>query len=125
MKKRIAIILVFSILLICIVNISYSYTPESDIFGTARNWIRYGKNNSGNINKTNWSDFNDLAGILWGAGVFVALIGGTILGIKYMFSSLEERANIKKSMMPYIIGTAIILGALTIWQTAVQLLENI
>ena len=111
--------------MINILNISYAYTPEGDIMGLARSWISTGKANSGNLNKTNWTDFNDLAGMLWGVGVFASLIAGTILGIKYMFSSLEGRASIKKNMMPYIIGTTIILGALTIWKIAVELLENV
>ena len=37
-----------------------------------------------------------------------------ILGIKYMIGSVEEKAEYKKTMMPYIIGTTILFAASTI-----------
>ena len=90
-----------------------------------KNWLELAKKEGKKDSRGNWTGFNDLAGILWGIGVFVVLICGTILGIKYMFSSLEERANIKESIKPYIIGTAIILGALSIWKFLVEFLDSI
>ena len=72
-----------------------------------------------------WTPFNDLAGILWGVGIFTVLIIGTVLGIKYMFASVEEKASIKETIQPYIIGTVIILGALGIWKFLVDFLDGI
>lgn len=40
-------------------------------------------------------------------GVIVAVIALMLIGIKYMTSSLEERAEYKKSMIPYLIGVFI------------------
>lgn len=49
---------------------------------------------------------------------WVAIIGGTIiiavLGVKYMMGSLEEKAEYKKSMIPFIVGTVVVMGAVTI-----------
>ena len=47
------------------------------------------------------------------------------MGIKYMFASLEEKASIKESLKPYIIGSVIIIGALGIWQLLVEFLNEI
>lgn len=97
--------------------------PNPDIIGTAKNWITMGEN--GNVvQKPKWTDFNGLADMLWGAGIFVILIAGTILGIKYMLSSVEEKASIKESMTPYIIGSIIILGALSIWKLCISIASS-
>ena len=46
-------------------------------------------------------------------------------GIKYMFASIEEKASMKESLWPFIIGSVIILGALTIWKFGVELFDGI
>ena len=126
-KMKILLILTITILLLfsstCITV--FATTPDSDFMGQGKNWLELAIKEGKKDSRGNWTGFNDLAGILWGIGVFVVLICGTILGIKYMFSSLEERANIKESIKPYIIGTAIILGALSIWKFLVEFLDSI
>jgi len=37
-------------------------------------------------------------------GVVIAIVGILILGIKYMIGSIEQKAEYKKTMIPYIIG---------------------
>lgn len=124
MKKKIKIISLVLIILI-FANTTISNAGNPDIWGTAKNWIQLGKNEQASYGNSGWSNFNDLAGIIWGAGIFVIVIIGVILGIKYMFSSLEEKANIKESIWPFAIGSIIILGALTIWKFGVELLAGI
>lgn len=41
-------------------------------------------------------------------GIIVALAGLMIIGIKYMMGSVEQRAEYKKSMIPYILGCVFI-----------------
>ena len=55
-----------------------------------------------------------LMGILQTVGVVVAVLILMILGIKYMMGSAEEKAEYKKTMMPYIVGAILIFGATTI-----------
>ena len=56
--------------------------------------------------------FMSKVGIILGAvrnvGVIVAVITLTIIGIKYMLGSVEEKANYKATMMPYIIGCVLL-----------------
>lgn len=125
-KTKILLTLIITILLLSSSYINvFASTPDSDFMEQAKSWLELAKEEGERDSRGNWTEFNDLAGILWGVGIFVVLICGTILGIKYMFSSLEERASIKESIKPYIIGTVIILGALTIWKFLVELLETI
>ena len=43
-------------------------------------------------------------GILMVIGILLYVISLAVLGIKYMMGSLEERADYKKSLVPYIVG---------------------
>lgn len=52
---------------------------------------------------------NIIVGVLQAVGTVVAVIMLTIIAIKYMISSIEERAEYKQTMVPYIIGAASIL----------------
>ena len=43
--------------------------------------------------------------------MILAVIIIAILGVKYMMGSLEEKAEYKKTMMPYLIGAILVFGA--------------
>lgn len=55
-----------------------------------------------------------ILGVLQAVGVILAVIILTVIGIKYMMGSAEEKAEYKKTMMPYIIGAIIVFAAPTI-----------
>lgn len=44
----------------------------------------------------------------------MAVCASIYLGIKYVLSSVEEKAEIKKKMVPFIIGVAVFYGATVI-----------
>lgn len=44
-------------------------------------------------------------------GIVVAVIVLLILGIKYMMGSASEKAEYKKTMIPYVVGAVLIFGA--------------
>ncbi len=41
-------------------------------------------------------------------GTVIAIIGIMILGIKYMMGSVEQKADYKKTMIPYLVGCILI-----------------
>ncbi len=43
-------------------------------------------------------------------GTVIAIIGIMILGIKYMIGSVEEKAEYKKTMIPYLVGCIFIFA---------------
>ena len=47
-------------------------------------------------------------------GIVLSVIVIGLLGIKYMTGSVEERADYKKSMIPFLIGTVLIVAIGTI-----------
>ncbi|MGN1270927.1 MAG: pilin [Clostridia bacterium] len=130
MQKVIKILMILIVIILLINNFTcvYGAKADSDIKGLAESWLDLGREEAkkvGSESTKKWSDFNNLAGMLWGIGIFVILICGVIIGIKYMFSSLEEKASIKENLKPYIIGSVIIIGALGIWQLLVEFLDKI
>ena len=57
---------------------------------------------------------NKIVGVIQTVGVVVAVVIVLILGIKYMLGSAEEKAEYKKSMIPYIVGAVLIFAGSTL-----------
>lgn len=62
-----------------------------------------------------------LASTLIIIGIVVAMIVITALGIKFMLGSVEEKAKVKETLIPFTIGCIIIFGAYIIWSLVMQL----
>lgn len=58
--------------------------------------------------------FLERAGIVLGwikyLGILISVVVIAVIGIKYMFSSIEGKAEFKKSMIPYLIGCLLLIG---------------
>lgn len=54
---------------------------------------------------------NQIVGIIQTVGVIASVIILMVLGIKYMMGSAEEKAEYKKTMIPYIIGAVLLFAA--------------
>ena len=68
---------------------------------------------------------NQLIGIITTVGVVVAVIILLVLGIKYMMGSASEKAEYKKTMIPYLVGAILIFGASAITNVVVGLAQGI
>lgn len=68
---------------------------------------------------------NQIIGIITTVGVVVAVIILLVLGIKYMMGSASEKAEYKKTMIPYLVGAILIFGASAITKVVVNLASNI
>ena len=55
-----------------------------------------------------------IVGILQTVGIVLSVVILVVLGIKYMMGSAEEKAEYKKTMIPYLVGAAFIFLAPTI-----------
>lgn len=63
--------------------------------------------------------------ILQIAGIMLGAIILAVLGIKYMTGSLEEKAEYKKTMIPYLVGAVIIFAAPTLAKGIFALVQNL
>lgn len=101
MKKFIKVF-IFTILIIsCIFNCTYGFNLE-DLDGTG------GK--TGEIRNFG----NGILSVVSIIGSAISIIAIIALGIKYMLGSIEERAQYKKTLMPYFIGAIFVFGATTV-----------
>lgn len=62
----------------------------------------------------------NIMGVIQVVGVVVAVVILMIIGIKYMMGSAEEKAEYKKTMIPYIVGALLIFAASTIANVVYQ-----
>lgn len=53
----------------------------------------------------------NILGVIQTVGTVVAIVVLIVLGIKYMMGSAEEKAEYKKTLVPYVIGAVIVLAA--------------
>ncbi len=57
-----------------------------------------------------------ISGVLLAIAIGVTVISAIILGINFTVQSIDEKAKIKESMVPWIIGIFIAFGAFAIWK---------
>ena len=76
------------------------------------------------INDINSSDaqrveetISKVLSIITNIGMIVSVIIPAVIGVKYMMGSVEERAEYKKDMIPYLVGSVLIFGISIIVKT--------
>ena len=57
---------------------------------------------------------NNIVSVITTAGSVLSVIVLVVLGIKYMMGSAEEKAEYKKTLLPYFIGAILVFAASTI-----------
>lgn len=120
-KKLLSFIIIISIILILIPNISLCLSL-SDIVGGADKFTSAANSSIATVDKTQLRlNMKDLLGIAMGVGVVIVLIVGVYLGIKFMGDSTNQKVEVKESLVPFVIGSAIVLGgAYLIWSILVN-----
>lgn len=110
------IILVFSIILQC--NISLGAINIDDIMSSADSFVNGGKG----FELSGVKDTSDaIYSILFAIGGVIALCVGVYLGIKFMTSTVDEKAKVKESLIAYVVGCIVIFGAFGIWKIVINL----
>ena len=124
--KKVVFISILAIFLIMF-SFNCSHAADTSIWEQAKLWITNGKtileDPDSDITLGSNDGWSKLAGILWGAGIWVSIISGAILGIRFMIVSPENRAKVKSSLMVWLIGSVVVIGALSIWRTIINLVD--
>ena len=68
---------------------------------------------------------NPVIGTIKVAGVVVLVIVLLILGIKYMTGSASEKAEYKSSMIPYLVGTFILVGLTELIMFIIEIVNDL
>lgn len=114
-KKSIFIILIF--LLVCsIANVSNASADLGDL-------EKYGGNPDGSTR------VNEIAGMIVGIiriiGTVLSIAILVVIGIKYMMGSVEERADYKETLKPYLIGVFLLFTGTLVPQLIYTLSQNL
>lgn len=64
---------------------------------------------------------NQIIGVITTVAVVVAVVVILILGIKYMVGSASEKAEYKKTMIPYLVGAVLIFSASAIVNVVISM----
>ena len=120
-------------ILIALLIIQLTFLPTSnastwgEIFSIGNKFLEDGKQSGGDIINDDQvkNQVNVIYNILFSLGVILSVIIAAALGIKFMMGSIEEKAEIKKAIIPYIIGCIVIFGAFGIWKLMINLISNI
>lgn len=67
---------------------------------------------------------NFIFNLLLGFAMIVAVAIGVAIGIKFMMASVEEKAQIKEALLPYVVGCVVVFGAFGIWKVAIGILSG-
>ncbi len=68
---------------------------------------------------------NEIIRILTTAGVVISVVILIVLGIKYMMGSAEEKAEYKKTLMPYVIGAGLVFAASAVATVVYNFASNV
>lgn len=125
MKKNKLVVSILIILFILVINVNNVLAFDLDKIIHDGDDFLAGGNTVGNTDDM-YEGFNKLAGIITFIGIFVAAGIGIVLGIRFtLAASSEQKAEIKKSMMPWVAGTMIVIGALVIWKLSINFIQDI
>ena len=119
MNKIVRMFLIFVLIIMVLlilnpISLALSTTVETDGYGPSRDAQH---------------EFDDLMGYALGTvqliGSFVSVIALVVIGIKYMIGSIEERAEYKKSMIPYAIGALFVFASSNIAKILYDIAQDI
>lgn len=87
------------------------FTISTTVFAVDPNGIISNMNNVNNVDTNSISTIGgQIANILSTIGIIVGVIVLLVLGIKYMMGSTSEKAEYKKTMIPYLIGVVLLVA---------------
>ena len=120
MKRKIFFILIIFVLMICSTHIVQA-TTISDIIQGADGFITSGSSTDVIATDKLKSASDIIYNILLILGTIIAVIVGVVLGIQFIMGSVEQKAKVKDSLIPFIVGCVVIFGAFGIWKLVITI----
>lgn len=118
MKSNPKRILVMSIIIFIVLQIPLYVKALSfdDILASGNDFIQQGTTNNSVIDEGDLQEISNMvSGVLLTIAVGVTLISAVVMGINFTIQSVEDKAKVKESMIPWVIGIFVAFGAYGIW----------
>ena len=68
---------------------------------------------------------NPIIGTIKTVGIVIAVVTLMVLGFKYMLGSVQEKAEYKKTMIPYLVGAILIVAVTQLVGLIASIMKNI
>ena len=105
MKKSIKVISTLLLAIMLVTSIART------VLAVDPNTVLNGLNGNGNVQTNDLTKVgNNIVTIIQVVGIVIAVIVLLVIGIKYMMGSASEKAEYKKTMIPYIVGAVLIFA---------------
>ena len=102
MKKSIKVISTLLLTIMLVASIA------GTVLAVDPNTVLNGLNGNGNVQTNDLTKVgNNIVTIIQVVGIVIAVIVLLVIGIKYMMGSASEKAEYKKTMIPYIVGAVL------------------
>ena len=120
MKKSIKVI---STLLLAIMLVT---SIAGTVLAVDPNTVLNGLNGNGNVQTNDLTKVgNNIVTIIQVVGIVIAVIVLLVIGIKYMMGSASEKAEYKKTMIPYIVGAVLIFAGTSLLRVIYSLSTSV
>lgn len=135
MKTKIKQIFIILISILFIVNIPlYSEASDAsqglsfdDIMQGADDFLSLRDDNATvNLDESELQGISQtVSNILLAIAIGVTVISAVVMGINFTIQSVEDKAKVKESMIPWIIGIFVAFGAYGIWRITMEVFYNL
>lgn len=120
MKRLMLSLFIFMICFFIIVTPIYSYAVDTGL----GDLDAYGGGSSGSSKELE-TRAETILGIVQVVGTVVSVVMLIVIGIKYMTGSIEEKAEYKETLKPYLIGAFLLFSGTTVPQIIYQIAKNL
>lgn len=123
MKKTIKKLIFIIIVLILLFSINAEVLAWDGVISDGKGFIQAGeKSGQAGIDQNALKDLSGyLYNILLTAGVIIAVVVATVLGIQFMMGGAEGQAKVKEMLVPFVIGCIVVFGGFGLWKIAVTI----
>ncbi len=124
MKNKIIFITLILILIatiVCLPNKTYAANSMSDIIKEGDSFIAARDTDNVIKEEALIETSNFIYKTLLTIAIVIAFAVGMIIGIQFIMGSIDEKAKIKETLVPYLVGVFVIFSAFTIWKIAINI----
>ena len=108
MKKSIKVISTLLLAIMLVASIATTVLAVVDLNATINNVEK--QNLNGNADQQITKVGGNIVNIIQVVGIVIAVIVLLVIGIKYMMGSASEKAEYKKTMIPYLVGAVLVFA---------------
>ena len=119
LKKIISILFIIILLITWSSNVTYATIDET--ISKAENFLVAGGGdipiNEDALQNTSFVLYR----VLFAIAIVIAFAIGMVIGIQFIFGSVEDQAKVKETLIPYVIGVFVVFASFTIWRIVVNI----